>query len=142
MLSRSELNKIALAQSAFKYKNVIDEAEAIYKEQPEWMVRRLAKLNKRIKSKALSGGEGMFTLGWFSFAFRTKNKLAMAIAMCEAGYYITMDDPMIYLSWNWNHSGMLKFRRKLERRQGGSWNIDEVKLSDLYNSLAREKDNA
>ena len=141
MLTRSELNKVSLAQCAFRHRNLIDEAEAIYKEKPEWMVRRLRKLDKRIKRKALSGSDTLMTLGWFSFGFLMKNRLAMAIAMCDRGYYITLDTTgIIYMSWDWSHSGVLKLFHKLERREDGGWNIDDLELSTLYDALAGEKD--
>lgn len=142
MISKAKLDKLQLGYSGLRYKNLIDEAEVIAKTRPEWMVKKIKRLDDRVRRLAVAGKDAMFTLGWFSFGVRTKNRLAMGIVLCDKGYYVSMGDPAIYVSWNWSHSGLLKFKQRIERRQGEGWNIDKIKLSEVYNVLMQEKDNA
>lgn len=140
MMTRDDARKMQVAHDSIKYRGLIDMAEQLAEERPAWMVRKLKKIDGLIKKRIKSGGGSLFILpGWLTVAFRTVNRVALGIALCEMGYYVSVDSSF-YVSWDWHHRGILKCGSTLERYQGGEWNVDKQNLSGLYKSLAQKQD--
>ena len=124
MLSKSEAQKIqkTVNMPTERDLSLISEAERLVKEKPEWMAKKLRNIESKIIKAAADEDIDHLHLypGWFDFAFKIVNRIALGIVLCEQGYYVSVSDNSIYITWNWRHDGNLFYNRKTHRRQGSS----------------------
>lgn len=131
-------------QKSFEYlrnKGLIKRAEGVYVNRPDWFVKKLNRLENKIKRSAIRGKSVMhfFTPFFSGIGFLMSTRLALCIALCDKGYYVSIDNMGVYISWSWPHEGVLKLSETLARRPGGVWNTKDAEIANVYNILIEER---
>lgn len=136
MLNASDAHTLQRAYGV-KYRDTIEQAEAIVSERPKWLDKKLAKIERDIKAAVASGENRVFYfVGWI-LAWSFTKRLAIAIALAKEGYYVSCDSSM-FISWFLDSGGIIKVGESLEYKNG-RWNVELRDISGFYKVLTKKE---
>ena len=101
-------------------------AEKAWEAKPKWFAKSMKRMEKAIADMASLGKGHMFMFpGLYAIPFFSwYRRFAVATALADKGYYISVSPFSVYISWDWHHEGLAKIDDSLTIRKDGRWTAE------------------